>query len=138
MHGVSISFGYNCLFFSMRWVERIVSTIKGNPRNKVCSVEKYTKHSSVLLLRLVYFSAEQTLIWNSKYRNRILCISRLYLIYKKPGHNPFFLISLVRSSKNEFLTFEYNLKLKMQKSNTIDIADLLLQKAFSHTFFLIH
>ena len=104
----------------------------------VCSAEKYTKRSSVLLLRLVYFSAEQTLIWNSKYRNRILCISRLYLIYKKPGHNPFFLISLVRSSKNEFLTFEYNLKLKMQKSNTIDIADLLLQKAFSHTFFLIH
>ena len=28
----------------------------------VCSAEKYTKHSSVLLLRLVYFSAEQTLV----------------------------------------------------------------------------
>ena len=28
----------------------------------VCSEEKYRKHSSVLLLRLVYFSAEQTLL----------------------------------------------------------------------------
>ena len=27
----------------------------------VCSAEKYTKRSSVLLLRLVYFSAEQSL-----------------------------------------------------------------------------
>ena len=30
--------------------------------SNVCSAEKYTKRSSVLLLHLVYFSAEQTLI----------------------------------------------------------------------------
>ena len=30
--------------------------------SNVCSHEKYTKRSSVLLLRLVYFSAEQTLL----------------------------------------------------------------------------
>ena len=29
--------------------------------SNVCSAEKYTKHTSVLLLRLVYFSLEQTL-----------------------------------------------------------------------------
>ena len=29
--------------------------------SNVCSTEKYTNHSSVLLLRLVYFSLEQTL-----------------------------------------------------------------------------
>ena len=31
----------------------------------ICSAEKHTKCSSVLLLRLVYFSAEQTLYSNS-------------------------------------------------------------------------
>ena len=34
------------------------------PRN-VCSTEKYTKRSSVLLLRLVYFSLEQMLVLSS-------------------------------------------------------------------------
>ena len=31
-------------------------------KNNVCSAEKYTERSSVLLIRLVYFSVEQTLV----------------------------------------------------------------------------
>ena len=34
----------------------------------VCSTEKYTKHSIVLILRLVYFSAEQTLVHSAAMR----------------------------------------------------------------------
>ena len=41
--------------------------------NNVCSAEKYTKRISVLLLPLVYFSAEQTLEQQNNNKNKGRC-----------------------------------------------------------------